>query len=227
MEVTESNKKIIMSKIKVKNFGPVKSGFADNGDFIDIRKITVFIGNQGTGKSSIAKLISTLSWLEKSLYRGIITEKEVTNYNRFINKYCNYQNLKNYFLSETEIEYRGKAYNFNFKENKFSIINNQPEKYLVPKIMYVPAERNFFSAVKQPEKIKGLPESLYTFWEELERSQQELLGSLTLPVGDVKLEFDRLNKISNIIGSDYKLKLSEASSGFQSFVPLFLVSRNI
>ena len=54
-----------MSQIKVKNFGPIKSGFAENYGFIDIRKITVFIGNQGTGKSSIAKLISTLSWLEK------------------------------------------------------------------------------------------------------------------------------------------------------------------
>jgi len=218
---------MIMSQIKVKNFGPIKSGFADNNEFMDIRKITVFIGNQGTGKSSIAKLISTLSWLEKALYRGMVTEKEVTNYNRFINKYCNYQNLKNYFLSETKIEYRGNAYSFNFKEGKLSVINNNPEKYLVPKIMYVPAERNFFSAVKQPEKIKGLPESLYTFWEELERSQQELSGNLTLPVGDVKLEFDKLNKISNIIGNDYKLRLSEASSGFQSFVPLFLVSRNI
>ncbi|WRH68347.1 MAG: AAA family ATPase [Planktothrix sp. GU0601_MAG3] len=48
-----------MSQIKVKNFGPIKSGFTDNDNFIDIRKITIFIGNQGTGKSSIAKLIST------------------------------------------------------------------------------------------------------------------------------------------------------------------------
>jgi ABC-type dipeptide/oligopeptide/nickel transport system ATPase subunit len=71
---------------------------------MDIRKVSVFIGNQGTGKSSIAKLISTLSWLEKGLYRGDIEEKYVTSYNRFINIYCNYQNLKNYFLPETEIK---------------------------------------------------------------------------------------------------------------------------
>jgi predicted ATPase len=218
-----------MSYIKVKNFGPIKSGFTENDGFLDIRKITVFIGNQGTGKSSIAKLISTLSWLEKSLYREEVTGNYVTNYNRFINKYCNYQNLKNYFLSETEIEYKGNAYCINFIGGKLSIlaINSEEDRYIVPKIMYVPAERNFLSAVRQPEKIKGLPLSLYTFWEELERSQQELSGSLTLPVGDVKFEFDKLNKISNIVGTDYKLKLSEASSGFQSFVPLFLVSRNI
>lgn len=37
-----------MSQIKVKNFGPIKSGFTENNGFMDIRKITVFIGNQGT-----------------------------------------------------------------------------------------------------------------------------------------------------------------------------------
>jgi hypothetical protein len=93
--------------------------------------------------------------------------------------------------------------------------------------MYVPAERNFFSVVRQPEKLKGLPQFLYDFWEELERSKQELSEHLTLPVGDVKFEFDDFKKQSYIIGNDYKLNLSEASSGFQSFVPLFLVSRNI
>lgn len=218
-----------MRQIKVKNFGPIKSGLTDNNEFIEIRKITVFIGHQGTGKSSIAKLISTLSWLEKALYRGMLKEKDVISYNRFVNKYCNYQNLKNYFQPISEIEYRGQVYNFNYKEGKFQIygINNNPEKYIVPKIMYVPAERNFLSSVRWPGKIQGLPESLYTFWKELERSQQELSSILTLPVGNVNLEFDKLNKISNIIGHDYKLKLSEASSGFQSFVPLFLVSRNI
>jgi predicted ATPase len=218
-----------MSQIKIKNFGPIRDGLLENNGFMDIRKISVFIGNQGTGKSSIAKLISTLSWLEKGLYRGDIEEKYVTSYNRFINIYCNYQNLKNYFLPETEIKYRGNAYRINFSRGKLTTFatNSGANNYIVPKIMYVPAERNFLSAVRQPEKIKGLPLSLSTFWEELERSQQELSGRLDLPVGNVKFEFDKFNKISNIIGNDYKLKLSEASSGFQSFVPLFLVSKNI
>ncbi|PPJ62023.1 AAA family ATPase [Cuspidothrix issatschenkoi] len=226
-----------MSQIKVKNFGPIKSGFAQNNGFIDIRKITVFIGNQGTGKSSVAKLISTLSWLEKQLYRGNLEIKDVKNYNRFIKIYCNYNNLKNYFLPETEIKYVGNAFYFSFADGKLNIDNirelglypffSNKKEYIVPKIMYVPAERNFFSVVKGAEKVKGLPQSLSAFFEELERSQQELSGSLTLPVGDVKLEFDQKNNTLNIIGSDYKLNISESSSGFQSFIPLFLVSRNI
>jgi predicted ATPase len=217
-----------MSKIKVKNFGPIKTGFEEDNGFIDIRKATIFIGNQGTGKSSIAKLISTLIWLEKALYRGEVTEKYATSYSRFTNTYCNYQNLKNYFLPETEIEYEGKVYNIRYKENKLSIDTvDNTKNYVVPKIMYVPAERNFLSAVTQPEKLKGLPQSLYTFLEELERSQQELSSSLRLPIGDVEFEFDKRNRISNVVGNGYKLRLSEASSGFQSLVPLFLVSRNL
>ena len=219
-----------MSQIKVKNFGPIKSGFAENNGFIDIRKITVFIGNQGTGKSSIAKLISTFSWLEKQLYRGNLAIKDVKTYNRFVKTYCNYHNLNNYFLPETKIEYVGNAFYFYFQDGKLNIypkILHFNRTYIVPKIMYVPAERNFFSVVKGAEKVKGLPQSLSTFFEELERSQQELSESLTLPVGDVKLEFDQKNNTLNIIGSDYKLNISEASSGFQSFIPLFLVSRNI
>ena len=50
-----------MSKIKIKNFGPIKLGFLDNDGWIDIKKVTLFIGNQGSGKSTIVKLISTFS----------------------------------------------------------------------------------------------------------------------------------------------------------------------
>jgi len=227
-----------MSQIKVKNFGPIKSGFAENNGFIDIRKITVFIGNQGTGKSSIAKLISTLSWLEKQLYRRNLEIKYVTNYNRFVRTYCNYHNLKNYFLPETEIEYLGNAFYFYFQEGKLKVspmikqldlfsTNNSPQEYIVPQIMYVPAERTFFSIVKEAEKVKGLPPSLSDFFDKFERSQQELSERLTLPVGDIKLEFDQKDNTLNILGQDYKLNISESSSGFQSFIPLFLVSRNI
>jgi predicted ATPase len=117
-----------MSQIKVKNFGPIKAGLLENDGFIDVRKVTIFIGNQGTGKSSIAKLISTLSWLEKALYRGDLEEKYVTKYNRFV-KFCQYQNLTNYFLPETQIEYNGDVYRISFKNAKLSIEPTDNSKY--------------------------------------------------------------------------------------------------
>jgi predicted ATPase len=49
-----------MSKIRVKHFSPIKEGYSNN-KWIDIKKMTIFTGNQGSGKSTVAKLISTLT----------------------------------------------------------------------------------------------------------------------------------------------------------------------
>lgn len=35
-----------MSKIRIKNFGPIKKGYLEEGGFIDIKKVTVFIGTK-------------------------------------------------------------------------------------------------------------------------------------------------------------------------------------
>lgn len=58
-----------MIKLKIKNFGPIINGYENlrTDDFFDASKCSVFIGEQGTGKSTIAKLISTLLWLEKDI----------------------------------------------------------------------------------------------------------------------------------------------------------------
>ncbi len=214
-------------RISIRNFGPINEGLTENNGFIDINKVTVFIGNQGSGKSSVTKLISTMSWLEKALYRGEIKENYVTSYNRFIKEYCNYQNLKNYFRQGTEIEYIGSVYSLKFRDGKLTVSTTGTNGYKVPKIMYVPAERNFLSAVDNPDKLKGLPKSLSTFWEEMQRSLRELSGAISLPIGNARFEYDRSNKIPRVVGKSYRLRLSEASSGFQSFVPLFIVSRNL
>ena len=94
-----------MSRIKIKNFGPLNTSTETDDDWIQIRKITVFVGNQGSGKSTIAKLISTCVWIEKVLTRGDFKEKEFTA-SKFRNKYCGYHRISNYFKKElTEIFY--------------------------------------------------------------------------------------------------------------------------
>ena len=50
-----------MSRIKIKNFGPIREGFLENEGWMDVKKVTVLIGDQGTGKSTVAKLISIFS----------------------------------------------------------------------------------------------------------------------------------------------------------------------
>jgi predicted ATPase len=218
-----------MSKLQIRNFGPIKNGFNNNGNHkIDIKKVTIFIGNQGSGKSSVAKLFSTLSWIEKALVRGNIDSKDLTTYKRFQKKYCAYQNIHNYFRKNTFIEYEGEAYILTYQNETFKIIEKQDKsKYLLPKIMYVPAERNFVSAVSQPEKLKYLPQTLFTFLDEYQRSIEEIESNIKLPINNLTFKFDKKRNVTKLVGNDYELLLTEASSGLQSLVPLFVVSKNL
>ena len=84
-----------MSKIKVKNFGPIREGFQDNGGWIEISKATVFIGNQWSGKSTLAKLISIFTWIEKALVRGDYNKEWFEKKNRLKNENTNFRRYNN------------------------------------------------------------------------------------------------------------------------------------
>lgn len=213
-----------MTKIKIRNFGPIKEGYSEDQGWIDIKKVTVFIGNQGSGKSTVTKLLSTLSWIEKAMVRGQIKPDGLSTYNRFL-KQLKYQKIDNYIKENTELEYKGKSFHFHFLDGIFYAEKANESEYALPKIMYVPAERNFLSVVDHPEKLKSLPSTMFTFLDEYDKARNLFAKGIELPINNVKFEFDPQNKLAHISGEDYRLRLSEASSGFQSAVPLFLVTK--
>ena len=217
-----------MNRIRIKNFGPIKEGCQSNDGWIEIKKVTVFIGNQGSGKSTVAKLISTFTWIEKALVRGDYNKKWFERKNKLKNQYLNYHRLENYFkingADKTVIEYEGDAFSIVY-ENGSLIISEVPNKeYPLPQIMYVPAERNFITYVKTPKELKLSSESLKEFLTEFDNAKNEMKGLENLPINNVGIEYDKLNDTLNLKGEGYKVKLTEASSGFQSLVPLYLVS---
>lgn len=217
-----------MSKIRIHNFGPIKNGCLVDDGWIDINKITIFIGNQGSGKSTIAKLISSFTWIEKALVRGDYEIKWFERANRLKNSFLGYHRIENYInpglFDNCKIEYVGKAYEILFENGSLKITEIKDNSYPLPQIMYVPAERNFLAYVKTPNELKLASDSLKEFLGEYDKAINSMKEATALPINDVDVEYDRLNKIVNIKGKDYKVKLTDASSGFQSLVPLFLVS---
>ena len=214
-----------LPRIKIKNFGPItETGSAEN-NWLYVNKVTVFIGDQGSGKSTIAKLLSTFMWMEKALVRGDVNIKSLQRKGKFKNSFLKYHRLGEYFKSTSEIFFEGTKFDFSVKNGEIKIKEKIEDfTYDLPQIMYVPAERNFISYVTRPSELKISSESLQEFLTEFNNAKQRLKHPISLPVGNIELDYDKLNDILNLKGKNYKIRLSDSSSGFQSLIPLFLVS---
>ena len=208
-----------MSSIIIQHFGAIKMHNAP----IEIKKVTFFIGNQGSGKSTVAKLIATFMWIEKALVRGDYDKKWFKRKNRFKNTFLPYHRIENYLKKDTFIQYEGEAYIITYENEFLKLEEKKNNNYSLPQIMYVPSERNFIAYVRSPKELKLFSEALKEFLTEFDNSK-EIVKNLSLPINEAILDYDKLNDALNLKGKDYKIKLTEASSGFQSFVPIHMVS---
>ena len=212
-----------IEKLFVKNFGPITEAE------MTFSKCTILIGEQGSGKSTVAKLYSLFTWMEKALTRHQLTERYITQYSRFRNNYCLYNNISGYFNEDTILRFHGLHYDFIYEDDKLQIHDNQyvSEDFNIAKVMYVPAERNVLGSVDHPARLKGLADSMKTFLDEYDIARTKLKTGYKMPFNEVNFEYDKLNDVSWIKNEKYKIKLSSASSGYQSTLPLLLVSRNL
>ncbi len=217
-----------MPKIRIKYFGPIKSGYQDNDGWMNIHKVTLFIGNQGSGKSTVAKLISTFMWLEKAIIRGDI--KTPISHQDFV-EHLEFHRLENYLNPNTEIEYEGNTFRLTMSGSSVKrsveakIVNKKAIK--LPKIMYVPAERNFLSSIANINKVSDLlVGSLKNYSVEFRNAQLKYKSKpIELPINNTQVIYDPKNDENYLIFENKRLKLSEASSGFHSIVPLHWVTQ--
>lgn len=214
-----------MCRIKVKNFGPIREGMADDA-WIDVKKVAVFIGSQGSGKSTIAKLISCFSWIEKMLLRGDYQSKYFIDDCRFRKNCLAYHRIDDFLREQSYMAYEGESYSITYADGQLSVKELCPhENAALKQVLYVPAERNFISNVKSFKGFKNLSPAFSSFIDDFQSLKESLKGDVPLPINQASVEYDDVNDVFNIKGEDYKLRLMAASSGFQSLTPLFLISR--
>jgi len=218
-----------MPTLTIKNVGPIK-----NIENLEINKVNVFMGPQSSGKSTIAKIISFCTWLEKKLRReGFL--KFLDEDIKWINELKTYHRLANgYFSKESAIFYEGERYNYLYnckiEQSKLIVTGTEKEELKAKntgrafsnKVIYIPAERNFVSVVPNLAKYQEVRDSLQDFiisWFESKRTynDENKLSILNL---DAHFHTDS-NDNDYITHKDgVKLKLQSASSGLQSIVPL-------
>lgn len=206
-------------QLTVKSFGPIKD--------LDIifKKVTLFVGDQGTGKSCIAKLFSMFKWTEKVLSQKKYKLSYFEQYNRFKTKLCAYHRIESFINNDTDITFRGQSYDFVYKNGTFRVIDKGNDVDGIPKIMYTPAERSIVSVAENKSKLlKELPDSSETFSDEFVNAKKFFRDGYKLPFEELRFEYDALNDTSWIYGTDYKVRLINASSGVQSSLPMCIVS---
>ena len=205
-----------MQRIVIKNVGPILNAE------IEIKKIVVLIGENAIGKSTIIKLMSTFLWIEKALFRGA-EKKWFEKENRLKNVFLPYHRIENFLESNSIIEYYGKAFTIKYANNKIFIDSTADNSYQLPQIMYVPAERNFLTYLRTTKDFKS-EGALQDFDNERFKALNDLKGSLSLPFRDFEIEYNKRHDMLYVKNRNHKIKITEAASGLQSSVPLYLVS---
>ena len=206
-------------RLIVKSFGPIKD--------LDIafKKVTLFIGDQGEGKSCVAKLYSMFKWTEKVLSQKRYKQSYFEQYNRFKTKLCAYHRIESFIAENSYIKFEGPMYDFIYENGKFSVIDKNKEVDGIAKIMYIPAERSIVSVAENKTKLlKELPDSSETFSDEFVNAKKFFQSGYELPFEGLRFEYDSLNDASWIYGTNYKVRLVNASSGIQSSLPMCMVS---
>ena len=207
-----------MSRLCVENFGPAKK--CD----IEINHLTILVGNQGTGKSTIAKLYSSLVWLEKAYRTKRKDIKKKLSKSAF-SKLLEFQQISVYLQDNTFISYDGDFCRIEFKDSVPTIeIKNTFREYVLPKIQYIPAERNLLSVVDKYVQMQYLSDLLQNFIETFDVAvQSEYVQKFNLPVNDLQMRYDKRSHKIIVFNDVFSIPIGMAASGIQSLVPFVTV----
>lgn len=208
-----------MATITIRNVGPIKDLT------LNLNKVNIFMGPQSSGKSTIAKIISFCSWVEKER----ITTLGSYDISEFISKLESFYNMEDYVNGDSEITYKSDTLQLSYTpEGMFasSIDAKYIKTYKRPKIFYIPAERH---VALLPEIMKvDFPDNNlrnYIFDWLTARSCYPKEGKINLPGLNANYYYDEKRKEDKLVMDNNKeLLLSNASSGLQSVTPLIVLT---
>ena len=223
-----------MIELKISNFGPIKHAE------LDFKKVNILIGQQGTGKSCILKIVAFCMWLEKVYLLKEFSEKDMKK-KEFVWKHLlDFYKLNDY-ATINNVSYSKIVFNdnnnlkifidFNEKDDDwvdFSPINISDLRY--KHVSYIPAERCLVSVIPNLMELKLGDSSISKYiidWGNAHKfySKNNHFDVLGLNGGfyyDKKSQTDYLSVNDN--GTTRDIKFSNAASGFQSVVPVCVLT---
>jgi len=207
-----------MNKIIIRKIGPIEDVT------IDLNKVNVIMGPQSSGKSTIAKIISYCTWVEKDVAVNQSLDAYKTE-GYFKEKLEIFHKLKGYFKDNSEIIYHSNVIKINYSNQVFNIEWTDKYAYKRSKIAYIPAERNIV-IMPEMEKVEIPNNNIRSFlfdWFDARKvySKENSISILKLGVDYYFNEEAKENHIKVSDGANkYDILLSNASSGLQSIIPM-------
>lgn len=216
--------------LEIRNFGPIEKIILD-----DIKPFTIFIGESGSGKSTIMKVLAILRWVYKMVnirsylkdYSGV--SKSPFRFN--FPTYLKMDGLDGYLRADTYIFYKRGDCKMEYNSAKFKLVSQKiPKSELnLEKISFISEKRNLIPDVLEHNlSINKKSFYLNEVWNDY-MIATENISELEMPFTNVKFQSVKTKQgtkhiIKPISGdNDYSVELKAASSGIQSTTPLSLI----
>jgi predicted ATPase len=199
-----------MENLVIKNFGPIRDAK------IDLKDINVFIGTTSSGKSTAAKLIA--------IFKSISFKPNI-NFSSFRKLLAEY-NINFAITNNTLLHYTYNDLGIKISDRTVFIEGQQKSQKDKVTPIYIPAERLFFSIISQSiftliNNDISLPKWIIDFGAKFEQARNSIK---TISIKFLNAEYSYEDNTDYIqLKNDIRIKLSEASSGLQSVIPLLLV----
>lgn len=218
-----------MAKLTIDNFGPIKHAE------LDFKKINILIGQQGAGKSCILKIAAFCMWLEKVCNTG----RNITQKAYIKKRFLEYFKLEDYVVvadsNYSEISYSGNRLkiSFRFKKNEdnWVKIDNSGKPSTFKRVAYIPAERCLVSTIPNLLDIRLQDTCTLQYLVDWEQAHKYYNIKHRLDILDLNAEFynDSQSNIDYLLiddnnGLPKQIKFSNAASGFQSIVPICVLT---
>lgn len=208
-----------MRRLKINNLGALES--VD----MSFSQVNVLIGPQSLGKSTILKVASYCTWVEKR----IETTQNISQFvegDSFIKELVEFHKLNGYIKQDTYVEYETDylKFSYNNTDKKFVFVwKEQRWDYKRPKVSYIPSERNLVAAIPNWYEVSMGRNNIRSFMTDWETARQTTTDDLNILDLDVAYHYEsdgRKDKVQSHHSSS--LDFTNTSSGLQSLIPLFV-----